>query len=157
MNELQIFRRAEGPEKQPEGNACENAGYLGFMEAGMQELGLEDTLMEKVAEVVNVKCEASESRPNYKNKDESGRFNHPPGTFKTADSRDDINYRGHDVAKTSTRCNARKMRELISLPITTAHGRLSELAESSSNTMRQAFCGFRYQPATIDKFLRELK
>jgi hypothetical protein len=148
MNELQISRQAESPEKKPEGNACENAGYLGFMEACLQELGLEDTLMAKVAEVVNVKREASESRPNYKNKDESGRFNHPPGTFKTADSRDDINYRGHDIAKTSTRGNARKMRELISLPITTVHGRFSELAESSSNTMRQAFCGFLYQPST---------
>ena len=55
MNELQISRRAEGPDKQPEGNACENAGYLGFMEACLQELGLEDTLMEKVADAVNVK------------------------------------------------------------------------------------------------------
>ena len=97
MNELQISRWAESPEKQPEGNACENAGYLGFMEAGLQELGLEETLMQSVADAVNVKCEASESRPNYKNKDESGHFNHPPGTFKTADSLDDINYWVHDA------------------------------------------------------------
>ena len=55
MIELQISRQAESPEKQPEGNAGKNEGYLGFMEAGLQELGLEETLMQRVADAVNVK------------------------------------------------------------------------------------------------------
>ena len=157
LKELRISRQAGSPEKKTEEITCENAGYLGFMEASLQELGLEEVLWEKVSEVVKEKSEASEARPNYKNKDESGRFINPPGPFKTVDSRDDINYKGHDIAKTSTRCNLGKLRELLSLSVTTNNGRFNELANSSSKTMRQAFCGFLYQPATIDKFLRELK
>jgi hypothetical protein len=68
LKELKTSRQAVSPEKKTEEIACENAGYLGFMEASLQEL-----------------------------------------------------------------------------------------ADSSSKTMRQAFCGFHYQPATIDKFFRELK
>jgi hypothetical protein len=68
LKDLKTSRQAGSPEKKTEEIACENAGYLGFMEASLQELG-----------------------------------------------------------------------------------------DSSSKTMRQAFCGFHYQPATIDKFFRELK
>jgi hypothetical protein len=157
LKDLKSSRQAGSPEKKTEEIACENAGYLGFMEASLQELGVEEVLWEKISEVVKEKSEASEARPNYKNKDESGRFTNPPGPFKTVDSRDDINYKGHDIAKTSTHCNLRKLRELLSLPITTVNGRFNELEDSSSKTMRQAFCGFHYQPATIYKFFRELK
>jgi hypothetical protein len=157
LKDLKTSRQAGSSEKKTEVIACENAGYLGFMEASLQELGVEEVLWEKISEVVKEKSEASEARPNYKNKDKSGRFTNPPGPFETVDSRNDINYKGHDIAKTSTHCNLGKLRELLSLPITTVNGRFNELTDSSSKTMRQAFCGFHYQPATIYKFFRELK
>ena len=157
LKDLKNSRQAGSPEKKTEEIACENAGYLGFMKASLQELDLEEVLWEKVSEVVKEKSEASEARPNYKNKDKFGRFTSPPGPFKTVDNRDDINYKGHDIAKTSAGSNLGKLRELLSLPITTVNGRVNELADSSSKTMRQAFCGFHYQPSTIDKFFRELK
>ena len=157
MNTLGVSRKRSGDkDKADPDTACENAGYLGFMEAGLQELGLEDELVGRVDEVVKEMSKSSVPCPNYKNKDKFGRFTGPPGVFKTVDSRDDINYSGHNVAKTSVRCSARKMRELLSLSITTVNGCFTELADSSI-TMRKAFCGFPYQPATIDKFFRELK
>ena len=157
MNALGVSRKRSGDkDKADPETTCENAGYLGFMEAGLQELGLENELVERVDCVVKEWSGSSVPCPNYKNKDEFGRFTGPPGVFKTVDSRDDINYSGHDVAKTSARVFARKMRELLSLPITTVNGCFTELA-NGSRTMRKAFCGFPYQPATIDKFLRELK
>jgi hypothetical protein len=155
MNALGVPRKRSDSRKTEE-TACENAGYLGFMEAGLQELGLEDELVGRIDGVVKESSASSVPRPNYKNKDGLGRFTGPPGVFKTVDSRDDINYSGHDVAKTNVRYSARKMRELLSFPITTVNGCFTELADSS-RTMRKAFCGFPYQPATIDKFLRELK
>ena len=155
MNALGVPRKRSDSGKNEE-TTCENAGYLGFMEAGLQELGLEDELVGRVDAVVKESGASSVPRPNYKNKDEFGRFTGPPGVFKTVDSRDDINYSGHDVAKTSARVITRKMRELLSLPITTVNGCFTELADSS-RTMRTAFCGFSYQSATIDKFSRELK
>ena len=155
MNALGVIRKRRDS-MEAEETACENAGYLGFMEVGLQELGLEDELVGRIDGVVEEWSKSSVSCPNYKNKDGLGRFTGPPGVFKTVDGRDDINYSGHDVAKTSARYSARKMRELLSLPITTVNGCLTELADSS-RTMREAFCGFSYQPATIDKFLRELK
>jgi len=156
MNELCVPRKRSDSRKTEE-TACENAGYLGFMEGGLQELGLENELVGRVDCVLKEMSASSVPRPNYKNKDEFGRFTGPPGVFKTVDSRDDINYSGHDVAKTSARCSARKIRELLSLPITTVNGCFTELADGGSRTMRKAFCGFPYQPATIDKFSRELK
>jgi hypothetical protein len=93
LKALKSSRQAGSPEKKTEEIACENAGYLGFMEASLQELGLEEVLWEKISEVEKEKSESSEARPNYKNKDESGRFTDPPSPFKTVDSRDDINYK----------------------------------------------------------------
>jgi hypothetical protein len=55
------------------------------MEAGLQELGVEEKLLNEGDKVVEEKRETSETRPNYENKDEYGRFTGPPGTFKTAD------------------------------------------------------------------------
>jgi hypothetical protein len=89
--------------------------------------------------VVKEKSEACETCPNYKNKDESGSFTNPSGSFKTVDSRDDINYKGHDIVKTSTHCNLGKLRELLSLPITTLNGRFNELAEHVLNQMQGQF------------------
>jgi hypothetical protein len=48
LKELNSSRQAGSPEKKTEEIACENAGYLGFMEASLQELCLEDVLWEKV-------------------------------------------------------------------------------------------------------------
>ena len=123
MNELGVSRKRSGDnDKMDPEIVCENAGYLGFVEAGLQELGLEDELVGRIDEVVKERSESSVPCPNYKNKDEFGRFTGPPGVFKTVDSRDDINYSGHNVAKTSAYCSARKMRELLSLPLTTVNG-----------------------------------
>jgi hypothetical protein len=52
LKELRISRHAGSLEKKTEGIACANAGYLGFMEASLQELGLEEVLWEKVSEVM---------------------------------------------------------------------------------------------------------
>ena len=84
-----------------------------------------------------------------KNKDKSGRFNSPAGSFKTVDSRNDINYKGQDIAKTSTRCNLGKLRELLSLPITTVNGRFNELVQITCNEFKVIDAVWRYNGRSI--------
>ncbi|PXF58349.1 MAG: hypothetical protein C4B59_13565, partial [Candidatus Methanogaster sp.] len=51
MNAPGVSRKRSDYGKTEE-TACENAGYLGFMEAGLQELGLEDELVGQIDGVV---------------------------------------------------------------------------------------------------------
>ncbi|PXF59049.1 MAG: hypothetical protein C4B59_12240, partial [Candidatus Methanogaster sp.] len=82
MNALGVSRKRSDYRKTEE-TTCENAGYLGFMEAGLQELGLEDELVGQIDGVVEEWSKSSVPCPNYENKDGLGRFTGPPGVFKT--------------------------------------------------------------------------